>query len=64
MTNKDLSEPLLTLKEAELITGLKWRTIYRWTMEGKLAYVQPKANCIVRVRLCDLENLLASKILV
>lgn len=61
--NKDLAEPLFTLKEAAQITGINARTLYRWTVEGRLPFVQPGPGFHIRIRLSDLENLLASKIL-
>jgi predicted site-specific integrase-resolvase len=33
-----------TLREAAFCIGVHWRTLYRWTLEGTILYIQHKVN--------------------
>ena len=33
-----------SLKEAAFCIGVHWRTVYRWTLEGTIEYIQPRNN--------------------
>ena len=59
----DITDPHLTLKELEEITGLDSRKLYRWTVEGRLPFVQPFPNAKIYIKLSDLENLLIARLL-
>ena len=50
------------LKEAAFCIGVHWRTLYRWTVEGTIAYIQPRKNGPIWIPTKEIERLLKEKI--
>jgi predicted site-specific integrase-resolvase len=51
-----------TLKEASFRLGLHWRTVYRWTLEGTIAYIQYKINGPIYISENEIERICKEKI--
>lgn len=51
-------EEYLTIKEAAGRLRRHWSTVYRWTVEGKIAYHQPYANAMILIPLSAIERAL------
>jgi excisionase family DNA binding protein len=47
-------DKLLSLKEAADLVNRTWRTVYRWTLEGKLPYLQPSPYGHIQIKKRDL----------
>jgi len=52
---------LLSIKEAARLVNRTWRTVYRWTVEGKLPYLQPQPYGHIQIRKGDLLEFLEKK---
>jgi predicted site-specific integrase-resolvase len=50
------------LKEAAFCIGVHWRTLYRWTLEGKVAYIQHQQNSPILIPTEEIERICQKKI--
>lgn len=50
-----------TLKEAAFRIGVHWRTVYRWTLEGKVAYIQFNNKGPIYISISEIERLYGEK---
>lgn len=51
----------VSLKEAAFILGVHWRTVYRWTLEGAITYIQSKINSKIYIPESEIERLCMEK---
>lgn len=49
------------LKEAAFCVGVHWRTLYRWTLEGKCAFIQHAENSPIFIPEDEIERLCKRK---
>jgi predicted site-specific integrase-resolvase len=51
------------LKEAAFCIGVHWRTLYRWTIEGKIAFIQHSTNSPIFIPEKEIERVCKEKML-
>lgn len=51
------------LKEAAFCIGVHWRTLYRWILEGDIAFIQHKTNGPIFISEKEIERVCKEKIL-
>lgn len=49
------------MREAAFLMGLHWRTLYRWTLEGSIKYIQESINAPVYIPQSEIERVLTEK---
>lgn len=51
-----------TLKEAAFCIGVHWRTLYQWTLQGKIAYIQFTENSPIFIPESEIERICQKKV--
>lgn len=47
----------VTLKEAAFRIGVHWRTLYRWTTEGRISFIQFHENAQIYIPITEIERI-------